>query len=67
MDDKADGPHGKAGTSRRNFLWLAGSSAPAAAAALIGGSVSAETVDPPSSLGLRKTEHVKKYLDSARF
>ncbi len=61
MDDKK-----KEGASRRDFLKLAGTSAPAAvAAAAIGTEAAAEEAQPGSAL--RKTEHVKKYLASARF
>lgn len=54
--------------SRRDFLKLAATVAPGAAlAAASGGQAAAAGVEAPSSLGLQKTEHVKKYLDSARF
>ncbi len=63
MDEKK-----KEGASRRDFLKLAGTSAPAAVAAVAVGTDTAaadESLQPGS--GLRKTEHVKKYLASARF
>ena len=61
MDDKK-----KEGASRRDFLKLAGTSAPAAiAVAAVGSEAAAEEVQPGS--GLQKTEHVRKYLASARF
>jgi len=62
MDEK-----GKRGASRRDFLKLAGTSAPAvvAAAALAPGEAAADEARPGSAL--KKTEHVKKYLASARF
>lgn len=56
----------KDGNSRRDFLKLAGTSAPAAVAAMaVGGQAEASEVAKTS--GLPKTEHVKKYLASARF
>ena len=55
------------GASRRDFLKLAGSSAPVAAVALATGTQAAAAEEVPGSLGLQKTEHVKRYLDSARF
>ena len=57
----------KDGASRRDFLKLAGTSAPAAVAAMAvsAGDASAEEITEGS--GLKKTEHVKKYLASARF
>jgi hypothetical protein len=57
----------KKGASRRDFLKLAGTSAPAAAVALAAGTTEAAAEEAPSSLGLQKTDHVKKYLDSAKF
>lgn len=69
MSDKAktDRP---APTSEGRRAFLKGAAlAPAAVAgaALGGGAAQAAEQEAPSSLGLRKTEHVKKYLDSARF
>ncbi|MDJ1007069.1 MAG: twin-arginine translocation pathway signal protein [Paracoccaceae bacterium] len=56
----------KDGNSRRDFLKLAGTSAPAAVAAMaVGGEAAAGEVEKTG--GLPKTEHVKKYLASARF
>ena len=56
----------KEGASRRDFLKLAGASAPAAVAAVaVGSEAAADEVQPGSAL--KKTEHVKKYLASARF
>ena len=57
----------KEAASRRDFLKLAGTSAPAAVAAVAVGAseAAAEEVTPGS--GLQKTEHVKQYLKSARF
>ncbi len=57
----------KKGASRRDFLKLAGTSAPAAAVAMAAGTTEAAAEEAPSSLGLRKTDHVKKYLASAKF
>ena len=57
----------KAGSSRRDFLKLAGTSAPAAVAAMAVGSTEAQAADGPPKSGMQKTEHVKKYLASARF
>lgn len=54
-------------STRRDFLKLAATGAPAAAAAAVVGSAAEAAVEEPTSLGLKKTEHVKKYLDSARF
>ena len=56
----------KDGNSRRNFLKMGLTAAPAAAAmAVVGTEASAEEAAPGSAL--KKTEHVKKYLDRARF
>lgn len=54
---------------RRSFLKLAATGVPAAVAAMAVGTqaVAGVTVETEQTLGLRKTEHVKKYLDSARF
>lgn len=58
----------KTGTNRRDFLKLAGTSAPAAVAALAVGADQAEAVElADDGEGLRTTEHTQKYLDSARF
>jgi len=56
-----------AAASRRDFLKLATIAAPAAAAAAVTGSSAAEAAAPESEGGYRRTEHVEKYLDSARF
>ncbi|PKP83697.1 MAG: twin-arginine translocation pathway signal protein [Alphaproteobacteria bacterium HGW-Alphaproteobacteria-2] len=58
------------GASRRDFLKFASVSAPAAVAAVaVGAPQEAEAAVPVTSRDavLRKTEHVKKYLASARF
>ncbi|MEL6278125.1 MAG: twin-arginine translocation signal domain-containing protein [Pseudomonadota bacterium] len=54
-------------SSRRDFLKLAVTAAPAAAVAAATGGKAEAAVEAPSSLGMQKTEHVRKYLDSARF
>ena len=56
----------KTDEGRRDFLKLAGVAAPAAAVAAVAAPKTA-MAEAPKSSGLRKTEHVKKYLDSARF
>lgn len=56
----------EAGQSRRDFLKLAGTAAPAAAVLSVAGADDAEAAEM-SGEGLRKTEHVKQYLESARF
>nr|WP_306266105.1 twin-arginine translocation signal domain-containing protein [Pararhizobium sp. IMCC3301] len=53
--------------SRRDFLKLAGAGAPVAAVAAVTGGVEAEAAEPVTGEGLRKTDHVKKYLETARF
>ena len=55
------------GKSRRDFLKLAGTSAPAAVAAVAVGTSEAAAEEATSGSALKKTEHVKKYLASARF
>ena len=62
MEDKK-----KDGASRRDFLKLAGTSAPAAVAAMAVGAEAASAEEIAEGSGLRKTEHVEKYLASARF
>ncbi len=56
------------GTSRRDFLKLAGTTAPAAAVAMAAGSSTAEAkpVDLTSEK-MQDTAHTRAYLDSARF
>lgn len=56
----------KDGNSRRDFLKLAGTSAPVAVAAMAIGT-EAEAGEAEQTSGLPKTEHVRKYLASARF
>ena len=55
------------GHSRRDFLKLAGTAAPAVAVATVAGTDTAEAVEPQGSGSLPKTEHVRKYLESTRF
>jgi len=56
----------QAGQSRRDFLKLATTAAPAAVVAVTAGTEPAEAAEAAGS-GLRKTEHVKTYLETARF
>ncbi len=64
---KADQGQGKATTSRRDLLKMIGMGAPVAAAGVVVGGATASAAEAPTSLGMTKTEHVKKYLESARF
>lgn len=56
------------GTSRRDFLKIAGTTAPAAAVALAAGTdvADASPVDLASEK-MQDTAHTRAYLDSARF
>ncbi len=56
------------GTNRRDFLKLAGTTAPAAAVALAAGTQTAEAqpVDLASDK-MQDTAHTRAYIDSARF
>jgi len=56
------------GTSRRDFLKLAGTAAPAVAIVATAGAASAEAapVDPKSEK-MQDTAHTRAYLESARF
>ena len=58
----------KDGSSRRDFLKLAGTSAPVAAVALTAGTTAADA-DPVdlTSDKMQDTAHTRAYLDSARF
>ncbi len=56
----------KAVSSRRDFLKLATVAAPAVAVATVTGTRTAEAA-PVQGSGYRRTEHVEKYLKSARF
>jgi len=54
--------------SRRRFLQLAASAAPAAVAMAIAPNAAAGVAkEAPKSSGLRDTEHTRKYFESARF
>ena len=56
------------GASRRDFLKLAGSTAPVAAVALATGTTQAEAQPADlSSNTMQDTAHTRAYLDSARF
>ena len=54
-------------TKRRNFLKLAAASAPAAALTAVAGTEAAATEIQGTPGGLQMTDHVKKYLETARF
>ncbi len=54
------------GASRRDFLKLAGSTAPAAAVALAATTAEADPVDLTSEK-MQDTAHTRAYLDSAKF
>lgn len=56
----------KTASSRRDFLKLATVAAPAVAVASVTGTKGAEAATVQGS-GYRRTEHVEKYLKSARF
>ena len=54
--------------SRRDFLKLAGTAAPAAAVAVAVGAPSAEAAEPDLDLNkIQDTAHARAYLDSTRF
>ncbi|MBW4935414.1 twin-arginine translocation signal domain-containing protein [Marinobacter sp. F4206] len=54
--------------SRRRFLQLAATAAPAAVAMAVAPNAVAEVANEvPKSRGLRDTEHTRKYFESARF
>ncbi len=57
----------KAATSRRDFHKLATGAAPAVAVVAVTGAGTAEAASVEGSGGYRRTEHVEKYLESARF
>jgi hypothetical protein len=55
-------------TSRRDFLKLAGTTAPAALAAVAAGGSAAEAAEPdPASNRMQDTAHTRAYLESTRF
>jgi len=55
--------------SRRDFLKIAGTAAPAAAAAVVAGSGAQAAADPVdlSSEKMQDTAHTRAYLESTRF
>ena len=54
--------------SRRDFLKLAGTAAPAAAVAVAAGGARAEAAEPDlASNKIQDTAHTRAYLDSTRF
>ncbi len=56
------------GANRRDFLKMAGATAPIAAVALAGGTTTAEAAPAdPLSDKMQDTAHVRAYLESARF
>ena len=58
----------KEGASRRDFLKLAGTAAPAAAVAVAAGTTTADAAAPDlSSEKMQDTAHTRSYYDSARF
>ena len=57
----------KAQASRRDFLKLATVAAPAAAVTAVAGGGEAEAAPASGKSGYRRTEHVEKYLETARF
>jgi len=63
MSDKTEG------TSRRDFLKLAGTAAPAAVAMVAGGATQATAAQPAdlSSDTMQDTAHKRAYLESTRF
>ena len=65
---KTNGKSEAVESGRRDFLKLAGLSAPAAAAAVAvsGGNAQAELIDP-SDVRMKDTPHTRAYFDSARF
>ncbi len=68
MNRKSDGTSEGAKASRRDFLRIAGTAAPAAVAALAVTGDAAEAATPAAEgTGLRDTEHTRAYFDSARF
>lgn len=56
------------GASRRDFLKLAGTTAPVAAVAVAAGGTTAEAAEPDLSREtMQDTQHTRAYYDSARF
>lgn len=54
-------------SNRRDFLKLAAVGAPAAALAATPGTAEADELAAGAGEGLRRTEHVRKYFETARF
>ena len=58
----------ESGASRRDFLKMAGTAAPAAAVAVAAGGGAAEAAEPDlSSNTMQDTAHTRAYYESARF
>ena len=58
----------ESGASRRDFLKMAGTAAPAAAVAVAAGGGASEAAEPDlSSNTMQDTAHTRAYLDSTRF
>ena len=56
------------GNSRRDFLKMAGTTAPVAAVALAAGGTEAEAAEPDLSLEkMQDTAHTRAYFETARF
>ena len=55
------------GATRRDFLKLAGTAAPAAVAAAALSGTEAEAATPTDETRIQDTAHTRAYLDSARF
>ena len=55
----------KDGASRRDFLKMAGTAAPAAAVAVAAGGEAKAAA--PKAGAIQDTEHTRKYLETARF
>lgn len=64
---KETGTGKPADTSRRGFLKLAATAAPAVAVTTVAGSEATADTAQPQGNGLRKTAHTEAYLASARF
>lgn len=61
-------PKPESGSSRRDFLRLAATGAPAAAVASVAAAGTAEAAEPDlTSNKMQDTAHTRAYFDSARF
>ena len=58
---------GKEGASRRDFLKLASTAAPAAVAAAAVGGTAQAAEEPTDDTRIQDTAHTRAYLESARF